>query len=115
MIQEGRSRLQRGLKSRRLALAARPPAHARLTTLAVFLLWPRYPKSKEIALVGTERVWCMGLPGNLEKSLYKKKAEVNHKRNELRRPRIDLVTAPQRGRQSESLAVTLGRCTDPST
>ncbi len=73
MIQEGRSRLQRGLKSRRLALAARPPAHARLTTLAVFLLWPRYPKSKEIALVGTERVWCMGLPGNLEKSLYKKK------------------------------------------
>src|SRR6266516_4475186 len=50
MIQEGRSRLQRGLKSRRLALAARPPAHARLTTqrvlihkstefLSLFLLW----------------------------------------------------------------------------
>jgi hypothetical protein len=70
----------------------------------------------------------MGLPDNLEKSLYKKKAEVNHKRNELRRPRIELVTAPQRGRQSqsESLAVPtsadtptlhapLGRCTDPST
>ena len=67
----------------------------------------------------------MGLLDNLEESLYRR-IEVDYKRNELRRPGIKLVTAPQRGRQSQPLAVPtsadtptvhapLGRCTDPST